>query len=602
MVDLSVMHEKNIVLSKINFDLNFGEIHAVLSTSTYDLTNFVDLLEGNFTAYEPLPEIFGKKMRFGFSGKNKIDVVRPGSSQFAWLSVVENVFISQIKGIRFSKSKERVKCRQLMEHFGIDIDVCQSTDSLTHKQQKMIEMLRVYVNERPLVVLYEPINDITTTNNNPMLKIITEMKQRGQGIIYVTSKLEDALSIADRISVLDNGMIKDTFDSTEAAQNPKEVLFRLSGWNSVKYETSKKGLEILDTIVTARDIAASSDELRNEMTFLANNISRFFSASDCTIYLFNKSLSSVADTFNRTVSGRHFRIKNEILLEALKCEQMLTITSDDDKFHSAFTELDMAERSKMAVCMPVKIKDDINAVVQVVYDQKYHFDEKDTQHLHAFCKEVAIAVETSNLIGQSTLMQESHHRIKNNLQMIINLVYLQKLQAKRNKNIDVEESFDAVIRRISSIATIHNLLTADKYSKNINSFSIMIREIVKFYDVEGLTFTIEVDDISLPYNKATSVALLVNELISNCTKHAFISTTGNEICIKCRSDGACIYLDVADNGIGIIENFDITKTTSIGMSIVRSVVHGLGGQITFVVNHGTTVSVKVPLNMVYQTQ
>lgn len=599
LTDLSAYIEDKAVLFKLNFDLKRGEIHSVLGTRMYDLTNFTNLFNGELETYNTVPEIFGKRTKFDVASKNGIAIIGQGISRFNGLSVVENIYLNRFSLVRTNKGREEIQCRKLMEKFGIDIDVKQNANLLSFEKQKMIEILRAYLNNQPINILYEPLLDISSTDREPILQIIQDMKMRGQGIVYVTSKLEDAFLLSDRISVLDEGTIKGTFNTQKAVLNPKEVLYLLSGWERIRQETNEKDLDVLNTIVAAREIMSSSNELKTEMTFLASDITKVFAANDCTIYIFNRILNNIAETFDKASSQSHIRLKNDVLYKMIQNANMVTLNPADEKFRGLFSNLDIPGSVVTVICMPVVMKGDISALIQIVYDREYEFTEKDRHYISAFSKEVAVAIETSQLIGRSTLLQESHHRIKNNLQMIINLVYMQKISARKNKDTNLDDAFDSIIRRISSIANIHNLLTSGRYTTSINSLSKNIREIIKFYDISGLQFKIDVDDMSIPYNKATSIALLVNELISNCTKHAFIRTKGNVIRISCHINGEYIQLEVADNGIGISRDFDITKTTSIGMSIIRSVVKGMNGKISFEVQNGTKVKIEIPLNEIF---
>jgi len=207
-------------------------------------------------------------------------------------------------------------------------------------------------------------------------------------------------------------------------------------------------------------------------------------------------------------------------------------------------------------------------------------------------KEISMAVETSRLLGRSILLQESHHRIKNNLQTIINLLYMQDIAAKHSSNGSKSIDVNTIVNRIKSIASVHDLITQGANNAYLTIKSI-IKCVIEIYSSQAIMFFLNIDDIKLDYTHATSIALLINELISNCTKHAFTKEQKKEITITCEKHEGTIDLSVTDNGKGLPGNFDIDKTMSVGMSIIRSIVAQLRGEISFANKKGAIVKISM---------
>jgi ribose transport system ATP-binding protein len=123
-------------------------------------------------------------------------------------------------------------------------------------------------------------------------------------------------------------------------------------------------------------------------------------------------------------------------------------------------------------------------------------------------------------MGRSTLLQESHHRIKNNLQYIISLISLQKDFINKNpKNTD--EILTNIICRIKSIAAVHDLLSKDSLGRSIINLHDIFDVIIKFLNSSKIEFKVKIDDIFISYAKASAIALVFNEILSNCIEHAF---------------------------------------------------------------------------------
>ena len=107
-----------------------------------------------------------------------------------------------------------------------------------------------------------------------------------------------------------------------------------------------------------------------------------------------------------------------------------------------------------------------------IFDDDYAYTQTDKDYLLAIANELAFAIESFRLKGKSVLIQESHHRIKNNLQMIISLMELQKYRLLRTRGTDVSsvqvsEAWETVVKQVKSIASIHDMLSkeeeTDKY-------------------------------------------------------------------------------------------------------------------------------------------
>lgn len=214
-----------------------------------------------------------------------------------------------------------------------------------------------------------------------------------------------------------------------------------------------------------------------------------------------------------------------------------------------------------------------------------------------------IAVETSRLMGRSILLKESHHRIKNNLQLIINLIYMQRLRLINQSctTQDINAILDAVIERIKSIAIVHEMFSSNKLGQGAINLRVMTAKLLNMYRVADVTYETDMDDFSIPYGKATSIALIINELISNCMKHAF-PTDQRDKCLRLEfhHDGNKITLKVQDNGVGLSPNLDLSSSDSLGISIIRSILDGMQGTLDYETSSGTCALVQIPMCMFYK--
>ena len=190
------------------------------------------------------------------------------------------------------------------------------------------------------------------------------------------------------------------------------------------------------------------------------------------------------------------------------------------------------------------------------------------------------------------LMKEIHHRVKNNLQMIVALLDLQQSSAK---NPDVSVVLNDAGSRVKSIALIHQSLYKGDTDMVTIGFNRYIAElcdslIYSYKRSEHIDTKLDIDEISMPFDRAVILGLLITELITNVLKHAFDENAGGELLIRIKNDEKGIKMVVQDNGVGLPESFD-QKESSFGLDLINSFVQDLGGEIAFSSETGTRVEV-----------
>lgn len=195
------------------------------------------------------------------------------------------------------------------------------------------------------------------------------------------------------------------------------------------------------------------------------------------------------------------------------------------------------------------------------------------------------------LILKSVAIKEIHHRVKNNLQTIASLL---RLQSRRIKGEEFRVAINESINRILSIAITHEMLAKEGIDDvNIKEVINKIKSyIVSFEKNEKLDLTIEIigDDLAISSDKSTAIALVVNEAIQNCLKHAFKGREKGKITIKVEKGNAYSEISVIDDGIG----FDVNSASqsSLGLMIINSLVSDkLKGNLEIQsTSNGTTVN------------
>jgi PAS domain S-box-containing protein len=168
-------------------------------------------------------------------------------------------------------------------------------------------------------------------------------------------------------------------------------------------------------------------------------------------------------------------------------------------------------------------------------------------------------------------IREAHHRIKNNLQAISDLLYL---ELTAGDGASPEDALRDSIERVQAIATVHDLLSLDEDVRVVDARAVMNRLIPMVLrssglSADGLTVRTEVQPVPLSSKRATVLALIVNELVSNAVKHAGKNGAKVEVEVSLRQDSEELVLRVRDNGMGLPEEFSLDTHSHVGLDVVR---------------------------------
>lgn len=198
---------------------------------------------------------------------------------------------------------------------------------------------------------------------------------------------------------------------------------------------------------------------------------------------------------------------------------------------------------------------------------------------------------------KEVLLQEIHHRVKNNLQVISSLLNLQSKYIQDQESLEI---FKESQNRINSMALIHEKLYQSKNLANIN-FNQYIRnlaaDLLNSYQVRPGATTLKCrnEKVFLKVDTAVPCGLIVNELVANSLKHAFPTSESGEIYTGIYlNDDNNFELFVHDDGVGFPKNLDFRNTKSLGLQLVNTLARQLKGKVEFTHRNGTEFKVVFP--------
>ena len=173
----------------------------------------------------------------------------------------------------------------------------------------------------------------------------------------------------------------------------------------------------------------------------------------------------------------------------------------------------------------------------------------------------------------NAMMQEMHHRIKNNLQTVADLL---TLEMSRNPRPEVQESLRDSISRIKSIAASHEILSVEQVgATDITELARLVSDTARRSMVrpdQRIDIDVDGPSIFLTSKQATAFALVLNELVSNAIEHGFRDRTEGHIDIALDGDAEDVWMRVQDNGAGLPLEFDLTTAPGLGLEIARTLV------------------------------
>lgn len=195
-------------------------------------------------------------------------------------------------------------------------------------------------------------------------------------------------------------------------------------------------------------------------------------------------------------------------------------------------------------------------------------------------RKIAEGQTNSHLKETELLLDEVHHRVKNNLSTIRSLL---SLQASRSDSSETSDALSDAMRRVQSMATLYDTLYRTQHFRDVpvqDYLPTLVTEIVSvFPETPGIEVSTDVDQFTLAARALSSIGILLNELITNAVKYAFPDGRGGRIRVSARREEEEVVLIVEDNGQGLPEAVDIGNSCGLGLTIVSTLAEQLGGRI-----------------------
>jgi len=234
-------------LDGVDFDLNRGEVHALVGENGAGKSTLMQILAGIYERDEGTVSVEGVERELGSkhaAEKAGISIVFQESSLLQNLTVSENLFSGEPpsgKAGLIDWNAMRKEAAALLGELNLDVTVVDPqalTGSLSTTTQKMVEIARALSKDFKILILDEPTAAITVEETEQLFGLIRDLKARGKSIIYISHRIKEIKEIADRVTILKDGRLVGTYDVAEVTE--REICERMVGRALIDFGYSSK--------------------------------------------------------------------------------------------------------------------------------------------------------------------------------------------------------------------------------------------------------------------------------------------------------------------------------------------------------------------------
>jgi len=359
----------------------------------------------------------------------------------------------------------------------------------------------------------------------------------------------------------------------------------------------------LGTLQRVSRTVASSLDLSHVLRSIAEAAGELIHAEAAEIFRPPKPDVQSNNTYVPTIDYRVGQLREAVNTKS-RDDFIVTVMRSGEAQSMPFDYVDGVGR---LFCMPLRSARGNLGALCLRLPEGLELTEDELGLLQAFTDSASIAIENAELYQEarqsletaSTLLQEMHHRVRNNLQTVAALL---SIQLRQLNDEPAAVHLREAVSRVQAIAAVHDLLSDERRLRGatLDSIARLVAEEARSTLIPpGLTVDFEIpkSDIEVPSKQATVLALLTNELVSNAVSHGFRGRSRGRIAIRANRLGSLATLEVENDGEQVPAGFNPNESRGLGMRIVqRLVTSDLRGEFSIQSSADKTVaSITFPL-------
>jgi len=340
------------VLREVNFNVEPGEVHALVGENGAGKSTFVKILSGVYTPTEGEIFLDEKKIQIASpiaAQKNGISLIHQEPQSFSHLSVAENIFMGHMDGSNFSRVKWNdinQSSEKILSSIGLEINPKNIMEGLSIADQQMIEIAGALSKNSKILIMDEPTSPLTPNEVGKLFDIVNQLKKQGMAIIFISHRLEEIRAIADRVTIFRDGDLIATKKINEITND--EIIKFMIGRN----------IEEIDVI--------ENDYLKKNETILSvNNISQpgnfkniSFDLKKGEILGFAGLVGAGRTEVAKTIFGAENYVEGEITYKG----NIILNKSPNEAIHKGFGYVP-EDRKQMGIFGSVAVEDNITSAI-----------------------------------------------------------------------------------------------------------------------------------------------------------------------------------------------------------------------------------------------
>ena len=340
------------VLRKVDFNVEPGEVHALVGENGAGKSTFAKILSGVYTPTEGEIFLDEKKIQIASpiaAQKNGISLIHQEPQSFSHLSVAENIFMGHMDGSNFSRVKWNdinKSSEKILLSIGLKINPKNIMEGLSIADQQMIEIAGALSKNSKILIMDEPTSPLTPNEVGKLFDIVNQLKKQGMAIIFISHRLEEIRAIADRVTIFRDGDLIATKKINEITN--EEIIKFMIGRN-----------------IEEIDVIENEYVKKNEIILSVNNISQpgnfkniSFDLKKGEILGFAGLVGAGRTEVAKTIFGAENYTEGEIIYEG----NVILNKSPNEAIQKGFAYVP-EDRKQMGIFGSVAVEDNITSAI-----------------------------------------------------------------------------------------------------------------------------------------------------------------------------------------------------------------------------------------------
>ncbi len=365
------------------------------------------------------------------------------------------------------------------------------------------------------------------------------------------------------------------------------------------YDRQRRQIEELRALAQVSEMVTSPLYIDDMLDIVSEMAAQIMNVTTCQVYLLDDTpdtLQRHTGKANQASLGPHFPVGQGVIGQVAASGEAVYIPDIVEETNLEDREMAASEGLVSLLSVPLSVRSRVIGVLNCFSDKRRVFTDQEHTLLLTLANQMALAIENAQLITNTAVVREMHHRIKNNLQTV---AMLMQLQISETDSHVTRQALETNIHRMQSIASVHEVL-AERGFRLVNVKEVLERISLMTADSivrpsQDITINVHGEALRLPSREATALALVCNELVQNALEHAFADQQAGQIDISLGYSPDEHIILVRDNGRGLEENF----VRGLGLDIAETLVtEDLHGRMKYNrLGQDTEISIRFPRNI-----